>query len=274
MNTLLKVIIRFHFLLLFIILETISLSLYVADDISKKKVVFSSANMVAGLFHNVFNNWQSYLKLDKENENLRNENIQLKNKNQLFRKNKKQYIEIKVDSVKYSYKIGRVINNTVYKNKNYLTINKGQTDGIKKNFGVVGKDGIIGIVATASDNYSLIVSLLNERLSLSAKIKKNNFFGTIKWNTKDYRYVNLTEIPNHIQIGIGDTVVSSGFSAIFPEGINIGVISDINNNESNNFYDLKIKLLTDFKNVKNVYFIKNNRKQEQLNLESIAENEY
>ncbi len=144
----------------------------------------------------------------------------------------------------------------------------------EKDFGVIGSKGVVGVVATVSKHYSLVVSLLNKRIALSARLKKNNFFGTLKWNGEDYRYANLTEIPNHIQIGIGDTVVSSGFSAIFPENINLGVISDINNNKSNNFYDLKVQLLTDFKSIKNVYFIKNQQKNEQLNLEIVAKDEY
>jgi len=273
MNTLIKVIIRFHFLLLFIVLETISLSIYVSEDITKKKVLFSSANFVSGFFHNKINNWKSYFILADENENLRNENLKLKNNLQLFIDNPKQTPTIS-DSTKYLYISGRVINNTVFKGKNYLTIDKGKIDGIEKDFGVIGHKGVVGIVATVSNHYSLVVSLLNKRIALSARLKKNNFFGTLKWDGEDYRYANLTEIPNHIKIGIGDTVVSSGFSAVFPENLNLGVIYDINNNESNNFYDLKVKLSTDFKSIKNVYFIKNQQKEEQLNLETIAKDEY
>ena len=274
MNTLLKVIIRFHFLLLFIIFETISLSLLISEDIQKKNVVFSSANVVSGFFFERINNWNSYFILEKENENLRSENLKLKNKLQRFKKSKSKQIFQTSDSIQYSHIHGRVINNTVYRGKNYLTINKGSIDGIEKDFGVVGHDGVVGIVAAVSKRYSLVVSLLNERFALSAKIKKNNFFGTLKWDAENYRYVRLTDIPNHVKLNIGDTVVSSGFSAVFPKNINIGLISQISKNGSNNFYDLKVKLLIDFKSIKNVYLIKNYHRNEQLNLEIKAKDEY
>ncbi|HES59366.1 MAG: rod shape-determining protein MreC [Bacteroidales bacterium] len=274
MNTLLKVIVRFHFLLIFIILETISLSLFISEDINKKNVVYSSANVVSGYFYNKINNWRSYFILAKENEDLRAENLKLKNDIQIIEKNKDNKSFQKSDSLQYPYIAAKVINNTVYKGKNYMTIDKGKLDGVDKDCGIIGNEGIVGVVAAVSNRYALVVSLLNERLALSAKIKKNNYFGTLKWNADDYRFAEFTEIPNHTNINIGDTVVSSGFSAIFPEGINLGVIYKVETSESNNFYDLKVKLSTDFKSIRNVYVIKNLQRKEQINLENLAEDEY
>lgn len=278
MKTLINVIVRFHFILLFIILELISFRMVIFEDLEKKNAVFSSANAISGIFHKKLNTWFAYFSLAHENEALRNENMELRtllNKNQQLKliENAKTN-KYRTDSVLHTYISARVINNSIYKKQNYITINKGSADGIQKEYGVISLQGTVGVVVAVSKHYSLVVSILNARFGISAKIKQSNQFGSVHWNKNDYRFANLMEIPNHINISKGDTIVSSGFSAIFPPNINIGTIDKFNTNQSNNFYEIEIKLSTDFKSLYYVFVINNLMRKEQIFLENTVKDEY
>ncbi len=276
MKTLINVIIRFHLLLLFLILEIVSISMVISDDLEKKKVVFSSANSISGYFNKKINTWTAYFSLAQENEMLRKENLRLKNQLDFFKTlQKKNRIDtLQIDTLQFSYISASVINNSVYKSQNYITIDKGKFDGVDVDYAVISPDGVVGVVLAVSDHYALVVSLLNKRFGLSAKIKNTNYFGLIHWTENDYRYVSLEEIPNHVKIQIGDSVVTSGFSAVFPAGVPIGTIENFKTNESNNFYELKVKLTTDFKSLSTVYVVRNTGRNELLLLEKSANNEY
>ncbi len=279
MKTLINVIIRFHFVFLFIILEIISIRMVIFEDLEKKNAYFSSANTISGFFYKRLDTWSAYFSLAHENEMLRAENLELrsiintkKQPNQLIKSVKTDTSA--TDSVKYKYIPARVINNSIYKKQNYITLDKGFADGINKDFGVVSAKGIVGIVVAVSEHYSLVASILNNRLGLGVKIKKSHHFGSVHWLENNYRYASLLEIPNHIKIAKGDTIVSSGFSSIFPEGINIGTIAEFKTNQSNNFYEISIKLSNDFKSLYNVYAIDNSMRREQISLENKVEDEY
>lgn len=277
MKTLINVLLRYHFFLLFIFLEGIALIIVISSDVEKKNAFFSSANSISGYLNSKVNNWTSYFSLTSENELLRNENIKLKSQLEAIKASlhpNQMFITDTSSSFSYEYLGARVIKNTVTKDKNFITIDKGAKDGVEKDFGVIGPNGMVGIVVATSNHYALVISILNNRLGFSAKIKKNNFFGSIQWDGEDYRSVTLSEIPNHLDLSVGDTVVSSGYSAIFPENILIGTISKFEKNESTNFYDLDVKLTTDFKSLSNVYVVNNKNRREQILLENIAEDEY
>ena len=278
MKVLINVIIRFHFVILFIILEIVSIRMVIFEDLEKKNAYFSSANSVSGFFYKRLDTWTAYFSLAHENEMLRTENLELLS---LLNKTKPaEPIQIikndtsKTDSTKYTYLPARVINNSIYRKQNYITIDKGSVDGIKKDFGVISSHGVVGVVVAVSNHYSLVVSILNNRIGISAKIKKLNHFGSVSWNKNDYRYASLLEIPNHIKITKGDTIVSSGYSSVFPPNINIGNIEEFKTNQSNNFYEISIKLSSDFKSLYNVYVINNSLRNEQLSLENKIKNEY
>lgn len=277
MKTLINLIIKYNFIFLFILLEGISLSLVVSSDIEKKIVFFSSANAVSGFINNKINSLTSYLSIRHENLELLAENLKLKN--QLVKlKNSKDNSMIAYTDTSGAYHMeyisAKVINNTVSKNKNFVTIDKGEKDGVEKDFAVISPHGVVGIVLATSKRYSLVVSMLNTAFGISAKIKRNNYFGSIQWNGQDYRYATMYEIPNHLKISMGDTVVTSGYSAIFPEGIDIGIISKVDKNMSNNFFNIEIELLTDFKSLSNVYVINNKNRREQILLENLVKDEY
>jgi len=131
---------------------------------------------------------------------------------------------------------------------------------------VVCSSGIVGIVSKSSKNFSNVVSVLNTDLNISAKIKKNNYFGSLKWDGVDYQIAKLNEIPFHVKLQIGDTIVTSSYSLIFPENILIGTIFSFNKVAGGDFYDINVKLSTDFKNVRDVNIITNLKKMEIQNL--------
>lgn len=277
MKTLINVLLKYHFFLLFLLLEGIALIMVISSDVEKKNAFFTTANSVSGYFNDKLNNWGAYFSLNKENESLRNENIKLKEQIELYKAAGVDTANFTPDTSRqyyYEYLDARVIKNTVSKSKNFITLNKGREDGVEQDFGVLGPKGVVGIIVAVSKHYSLAVSILNERIGIGAKIKKNNFYGSIEWEVGDYRYVSLMGIPNHLNLLVGDTVVTSGYSAIFPEGVPVGTIAKIGKSESSNFFDLQVELTTDLKSLYNVYIVNNKNRREQILLENIAEDEY
>ena len=276
MKTLINVIIRFHLILLFLVLEIISINMVISDDLEKKKIVFSSANTVSGYFNKKLDTWLAYFSLAQENETLRKENTKLRNKiSRLEELSKIAYKDTLVfDSVKYTYTTAVVVNNSIYKTRNFISIDKGKADGVYTDCGVIGPNGVVGTVVAVSDHYALVVSLLNERFGISAKIKNSNHYGSLHWTRNDYRFAALEEVPNHVPIHKGDTIVTSGFSAFFPQGVLIGTIEDFRSNKSNNFYEIDVRLSTDFKSLYYVYVINNSMRDELLELEKTVNDEY
>jgi rod shape-determining protein MreC len=277
MKTLINVILRYHFFLLFVLLEGIALIMVISSDVEKKNAFFTSANAVTGSINKKINNWTAYFSLDKENEELRSENLKLKNKLEALKSTQRKTLKFKPDTsgaYRYEYLKARVIKNTVSKSKNFVTLDKGELDGVEKDFGVISPKGVVGVIVATSKRYSLVVSILNDRIGISAKIKKNDFFGSVRWDGDDYRFATLSGIPNHLDLVIGDTIVTNGYSAIFPKDVLIGTISKLSKDESTNFYDLQVKLSTDLKSLYNVYIVNNKNRNEQILLENIAEDEY
>jgi rod shape-determining protein MreC len=177
------------------------------------------------------------------------------------------------DSSSYKYTTALVINNSINKPYNYITLNKGTRHGIKPDQGIISVNGIVGVTFKVSDSFTLAMSVLNNRWSISAKIKKNNYFGSLVWQGGDYRTASLREIPIHVNISKGDTVVTSGFSSIFPEGIMIGIIENFSRKEGDNYYTIDLSLAADFKSLAYVEVIENFNSYEILKLEEITEND-
>lgn len=167
----------------------------------------------------------------------------------------------------YSYINAEVINNTVNFQKNYLTIDKGSSAGIEPDMAVIGPKGIVGIVFSTSEHFSTIMSVMHVDFKICAKFKKNNYFGSLVWQGDVKGNAKLLEIPYHVDIKLGDTVVTSGFSNIYPTGIPIGTVINYRKDKAENFCDIDIKLTTSFKNIQHVYIVKNVMKAEQDSLE-------
>ncbi|MFN3753180.1 rod shape-determining protein MreC [Flavobacterium sp.] len=255
--------------LLFLLLLVISLSLTIQSHSYHKSKVISSANFFTGGIYEKVNNIDEYFNLKSQNDELAQENARLKSL--LF--NLKDTTKLpKIDSIKGVRKtdiiVSKVIRNSYSVHENYLTINNGSASGIKPNMGVINSAGIIGIVDNTSENYATVISILNVKSQINAKIKKSNHFGSLVWRGKSTGFVQLIDVPRLAGVRKGDTIVTGGESRIFPENIGIGTIHKIYIDDVTNYYTLDIKLFNDMTNLGHVYIIKNKDTEEITKLEN------
>jgi rod shape-determining protein MreC len=255
--------------LLFLLLLGISLSLTIQSHSFHKSKVISSANFFTGGIYERVNKIDEYFNLKTQNDVLAQENARLKSL--LF--NTKDTAGIpKIDTIRGVKKtdiiVSKVIRNSYSVFENYLTIDKGSSSGIKPDMGVINSAGIIGIVDDTSDNYATVISILNVKSQINAKIKKSNHFGSLIWNGKNTGYVQLIDVPRLASVRKGDTIVTGAQSVIFPENIGIGTIDKIYVDNQTNYYTLNIKLFNDMTSLGHVYVIKNKDKAEIINLEN------
>lgn len=265
MKELLKIFIKFHRTFLFILLEIVCLIMIINNNHFHHSVYMSSANSICGGFFDAANSVSSFFKLKTINEELLLENTKLRNQLSSFPFNKDTTDIVK--EKKYLYRHAHVINKSINKIENSITLDKGRKDGIKEEMAVISKDGVVGIIYSVSKHYSTVLPIINQSLSISAKIKRNSFYGSLWWDANSYREARLKEIPFHAKIIKGDSIITSGYSSIFPEGILIAKVKDYSHTSGNNFLNIKANLSVDYKNIENVYIIENLFKEEQTELE-------
>ncbi|MBX9808005.1 MAG: rod shape-determining protein MreC [Flavobacteriaceae bacterium] len=255
--------------LLFLLLLGISLFLSIQSHSYHRSKVISSANFLSGGVYERINNVSEYLNLRTQNDALAQENAVLRSL--LFNKKDTNAIP-KLDSLKgvkpTDIIVSKVIHNTFDTHENYLTINSGSLQGVKQDMGVINSLGIVGIIDNVSDNYSTVVSILNIKSQINAKLKKSNHFGSLTWDGKSTGFVQLTDVPRLASIRIGDTIVTGGQSVIFPENINIGTVSKRYYENETHYYKIDVKLFNDMTNLGHVYIIKSKNREEIINLEN------
>lgn len=255
--------------LLFLLLLGISLTLTIQSHSYHRSRVISSANFLSGGVYERINRVNEYLNLRAENDELVLENARLKSL--LFNKEDTTKAPLP-DSIKgvkpADIIVSKVIHNTYNTHENYITLNSGSNEGVKQDMGVINSLGIIGVVDNTSANYSTVVSILNMKSHINAKIKKSNHFGSLTWDGKSTGFVQLEDVPRLASIRKGDTIVTGGQSVIFPEGINIGTVDVIYKKEGTSFYVIKVKLFNDMTNLGHVYVIKSKDREELINLEN------
>lgn len=270
MRNLLRFIINNQFTLFFLLIESLSIILVVRSNKYQQAKYINFSQNINGLISEKKEYILQYFSLKAINRQLANENISLLNQlEQLKIKNNNQKIKIK-DTLyrqQYSYIIAKVINNSVNKQYNFITLDKGILDGLKSDMAVISPNGVVGKIELLTNHYALVMSMLNKNFKISVKIKKNNYFGSFEWSGNNYRKGCLNEIPLHVGIAEGDSVITSGFSPIFPEGILIGFITDFTI-KGGSFYNINIRIANDFKNLNYVYVVTNHNKEEQQVLES------
>ena len=250
MQRIINTIIRFKNFFVFIFLLIVSLSFsYTRSDFHENKINNFSL-IISSNFYKPFYNLKSYLQLRELNEKLMEENILLKKE----KLNKK--LDSKYDN-NYDLILAKVIKNSTKLSRNNLIINRGKKNGIKRDMGVISKDGIVGIINETSKNYSSVISILNKDLKINAKHNKSNAYGSLEWNQKDPTVVELNDISIDNEIFIGDTISTGGMSFYFPNNIPIGEINSIKISENNGFYSLKVKLFQKMNNISYVYVIEN-----------------
>lgn len=270
MRSILVFIWRNNFIFLFLFFELASAFLVIQNNSFQRASFLNSSSFVAANLYDAFDYMTGYLGLRKENEALAADNERLYAQSIL---SYVQYVNeefIYHDTIyqqRYSYLTARVINNSINRRNNYLTLNKGENQGIRREMGVISSLGVVGIVKDVSPNFSTVLCLLHADSRTSVRIKGKDYFGSLTWNGNDFTMGTVTEIPTHVKIKKGELIITSGFSAIFPEGLSVGSIEDINIVAGDNFYTLKIKYSTDFSNLANIYLISNLLKEEQAHLE-------
>jgi rod shape-determining protein MreC len=242
----------------------------------QRAIIIKTSNRITGSVNKSFNTISEYFFLRKTNKLLADENARLHNLMKdaymgrdvtTFTRNDTIYLQ------QYQYISAKVIGNSVNKRNNYLLLNKGWRHGIQSEMAVISSQGVVGIVKDASDNFCSVMSVLNSQSHISAKIKKNNQTGTVIWDGPDYRFGTLKDIPGHVLVDIGDSIVSSGYSQIFPEGIMVGIITDYSLVEGNNFYIIQIKFSVDYNQLCYVEVVKDLLKKEKQTLENVSSGE-
>ncbi len=235
----------------------------------QQHVYLTSANAVSASVYNGMSNVTSYFDLRDINEDLQERNallemevINLRNQVNDLRLLTVDSTSIPANMSQYEFIVARVISNSISSAHNYITINRGKDDGIRPEMGIVNQNGIVGTVDVVSAHASRVISLLNKNFRLSCKVKGSESFGSLVWDGKSPYYAVLEEMPRHVKYHRGDTIVTSGYSSVFPEGIIVGTIESDKKEVSDNFISLRIKLTTDFTQLSTVRAIKSNIKAE------------
>lgn len=270
MRSLLNFLKKFSNILLFLILEALAIYMLASRPNYHSIKLSKVFNASSAVIHEKINITTDYFSLNEINEQIARENSELRNTLQRIYRNSEISTFSVTDSIyrqQYLYIWARAVNNSVNKQKNYITLNKGKLNGVTDDMAVIGPDGIVGIIVEVGRNYSLAMSTLNLDFRLSARLRKNDYFGSLTWDGADAGSLNLNEIPKHVSISIGDTIETTGYSAVFPEGILVGTISEFDDS-GGDFYDIKVKLSTQFRKLNNVYIVVNLEKEEQLELEN------
>lgn len=276
MRNLINFLLKYNYWFLFIILEVASFVLLFRFNRYQQSTFFTSANSVVGAVYKVSGGFSSYFHLKSVNEDLLDRNMLLEQQiTSLENALKEHQVDsITVNSIKdmpqsnYLLYKARVIKNSLNKVDNYITLDAGSSSGIRPEMGVVDGNGIVGIVYETSPSYSVVISVLNSKSSISCKIVGSDYFGYLKWEQGDSRYAYLKDLPRHAEFNLGDTVVTSGYSTVFPEGIMVGTVDDMSDSHDGLSYLLKVKLATDFGKVSNVRVIARRGQQELNELEN------
>jgi len=284
MQQIIDFIIRKKDVVVYLILLSFSFALILNSNYFQKSKVLLFSNNISNYTTNNLNYFNEYFKLKELNYKLSEENLVLKN--QLEKINESSGLD-SLTNENFLYKNAKVISNNLSSFKNRIIVNKGIRDGIKNEMGVISSDGIVGIIDNTTKRYSSIMSILNIEMKINAKVKRTEHFGTLEWNGFDTRHLTLNDISETAKIKVGDSIITGGMSLIFPEGINIGIVSKIiNQNETHsntkgsaftvnirddsiidldireNYLNIEVKLHNDMSNLNIVYIIESFNKKE------------
>ena len=269
MNNLLKFFLRHSSWFVFIFYVVISCVLLFQTNPYQQSVYLTSANAVSSAVYNGISSISSYFNLKDINEDLQSRNallemevVDLRNQVNNYRMQIPDTSSIQPALRPYSFVVAHVISNSISQTYNYITINRGSAEGIEPEMGVVDQNGVVGMVNVVGKHSARVISLLNPHMRLSCKVKNSDFFGSMVWDGNDPEYAILQQLPKHARFVKGDTIITSGYSAVFPEGIIVGTIVSSVKELSDNFVSLKIKLSTNFTQLSTVRAIKNQNKAE------------
>ena len=247
-------------------MEALSIILLLNNLPYQKRKLVSTGNAISGKLFKTKTNFTNYFSLKEENQLMIEHNAMLMSK--LYHNNDTSLLE---DSVYLDFKFipANVINNSIYHANNFLLLDKGRKDGIKKDMGVVCENGIVGKIVNVSDNYASVISMLHPYSVVSARFTNNQHLANVCWENNDYRFGTVKDIPLHLEPQKGDTLVTSGFSNIYPANIMIGTIEEMINTKSKDFNTAKIRFSTNFSTLRHVFIIEN---LNQTEIDSLTSN--
>lgn len=262
----------------FVLYVVLSCLLLFNSDPYRRHLWLTSASAVSSALYDTSDNITSYFNLREVNDDLNRRNAVLESevinlREELNRLRLANYTDtlVRPDSVShFDFIVANVINNSIHHPYNYLTIDKGTLDGVQPEMGVIDHSGVVGTISVAGDHYARVISLLNPNFRLSCKIKGSEHFGSLVWDGDDPTVALLEELPRHTVFNTGDTIVTSGYSAVFPAGLPVGVILEDHKNHKENFFTLRIKLFADFARLSNVQIVVNNLRDEITEVETSA----
>jgi rod shape-determining protein MreC len=249
MQTLIKILLRYSNFLVFIALEVAAFMLVFQNNAAPRSSMLSTANSVIAWQNEQVSAVVAYFSLRAQNEQLAAENVALRN--QLAA----------IDSLRpegaIRYATAKVVQMTTDQLHNYLTIDKGSKDGIVRGQGVRNSDGVVGIIRTVGPHYSVVLPIIHTQTQISCRFTKNDYIGILQWNGEDNRFASLTDVGAHMMVNPGDTIVTSGLSPVFPEGIPVGIVENSYLKQGDSYHTIKIRLNTNFKRLKYVEVVQN-----------------
>ena len=275
MGNLLEFLIRYKYWLVFLLLEAVSLVFIFRFNSYQGSVYLTSANAVSGTYYSAVSEMASYLDLKGVNRQLSSDNVRL-----LQRVSQLEGVldSLAVDSLSYDGVEGKynlvdaeVVNATLHRGSNLITINKGEADGVRPEMGVISSAGVVGIVVLTSNHYSIVMPLININSHVSCRLRDSEYFGTMQWEHGDAAVSYVTDIPRHADVKCGEVVETNGFSDIFPAGLPIGEVLDFKNSTDGLDYLLRVKLFVDFSTLRDVSVITDYVNEERKQLELAAE---
>jgi len=268
MNNLLNFFIKHSAWFIFAIYVILSLVLLFKDNPYQQSVYLTSANQVSAAVYKAFNGVTSYFHLRGINESLQQRNASLEMELIELRSQMAEMELLSPDSLRhaisgqYTYVMAQVIQSSIAQPNNYITINRGYLDGVSPEMGVIDQNGVVGIVNVAGPHAARVISLLNPHMRLSCKLQGSGFYGSLVWDGRDPRFAVLEELPRHVEFHKGDTIITSGYSAVFPPGLIVGTIVGKLTGKNASFESLRVKLTTNFSQLSNVRVITNGMKKE------------
>lgn len=260
---------KHNFFFLFLVLEVLSIALLVNKSYYQRAVVTNMTDSFTGTVNSMYSSVIDYFSLRKENQRLAKENAQLwqyLKEGKVTTDTTSFFLEDTLHRQTYTYTVAKVVSNSSNHRNNYLMLNKGKQHGITADMAVICPDGIVGTVVSVSQNFCWVMSALNKHSKFSARIDRLQQMGTVIWSGSDPSIGNLTDIPVHVKVQKGDTIRTSGYSYIFPEGIMVGTVENMEIQEGEHFHHIDFNWSTDFNGLTYVYIVNNLFREEQLEL--------
>ena len=281
MRALLDFLKKYNYWFLFFLLEGIGLSLLFRFNAYQQSVWFTSANAASGAVMEKWSDLMTYLSLGEQNKQLTYKNIILEQEiaslNEQLKASAKDeaYALLQQSDAMKDFQLlsAEVVDASLFKKNNFLTINKGEEDGVQPEMGVVAGTGVVGIVYATSKKYALVMPLLHEKSNVSCQLQGTHYFGYLKWTGESPDYAYLVDIPRHAKVDVGMKVETSGFSAVFPAGVQIGNVTSIDSSDDGLSYRLRVRLSTDFGCLRDVCVMQSENSREIGALQQMVKDE-